>query len=167
MNILDIIIIVPLIWAAYKGFKEGMLVQLGGILGLILGVWLASKFGAKVGGWLHIGEEFAQVVGFIIVLLLVILSIALLGRFSKGLFKIAGLESLDTIGGVLFSVVKYALIMSVLTTAFDSINKKLKWVKQNKLESSVMYTPLKKTASFAFPYIETIHSRLLESEEKK
>lgn len=166
MNFLDIIIIIPLLWAAYKGFREGILLQLGGILGLVIGVWLASRFGNNVGRWLGIGEDFAQVVGFILVLLATLLSIALLGRVCKGLFKIAGLESLDTIGGVLFSIVKFALIISVIICAFDAVNCKTNWVGQQKLSSSTMYYPLKKVASYAFPYVETMRDKLFDDKQK-
>jgi membrane protein required for colicin V production len=168
MNILDIIVTIPLIWALYKGFKDGIIVQLGGIAGLFLGAWLAFRFGGTVGGWLHgwgvSNEEVASVVGFIIVLLVVIICIALLGRLLRGIFRFAGLVVLDRIGGTVLCVLKTGLIIGLLLYGFDTLNRNTGWVKEEVMSESALYRPLTKLAAFTFPYIDLVKEKLLDTD---
>lgn len=48
MNFLDVIIAVPLVYGAYKGFQKGLLFEVAMIIGLILGVYLGFKFSGLV-----------------------------------------------------------------------------------------------------------------------
>lgn len=54
MNVFDIIVGIPLLYAAYKGFRQGTAVQLAGLAGLFVGVYLAFRYGRDFGSWLHI-----------------------------------------------------------------------------------------------------------------
>ena len=49
MNGFDIILGIPLLYAAYRGFREGIIVQLGGIAGLFIGVYFAFRHSSAVG----------------------------------------------------------------------------------------------------------------------
>ena len=44
MNYLDIIIIIPLIWGAYKGFRKGFIIEIASLIALILGIWGGINF---------------------------------------------------------------------------------------------------------------------------
>ena len=58
MNGFDIILGIPLLYAAYRGFREGIIVQLGGIAGLFIGVYFAFRHSSAVGQWLHTDPPF-------------------------------------------------------------------------------------------------------------
>ena len=104
MNGFDIILGIPLLYAAYRGFREGIIVQLGGIAGLFIGVYFAFRHSSAVGQWLHTDPPIAAAVGFVVILLAVLLVMALLGHLIKGIFKLAGLGPIDAIGGILLGV---------------------------------------------------------------
>ena len=44
MNIIDIILILPIIWFAYAGFKRGLIIELASLVALILGIYAALYF---------------------------------------------------------------------------------------------------------------------------
>lgn len=44
MNFLDLIIILPLIYAAYKGFKHGFIIELFTLLAIIVGIYVGIHF---------------------------------------------------------------------------------------------------------------------------
>ena len=113
MNGFDIILGIPLLYAAYRGFREGIIVQLGGIAGLFIGVYFAFRHSSAVGQWLHTDPPIAAAVGFVVILLAVLLVMALLGHLIKGIFKLAGLGPIDAIGGILLGVFKMAVIQPV------------------------------------------------------
>lgn len=154
MNIiLDIILIIPLLWALWAGFRSGIVVQLGGLAGLALGVWLGLRYGEPLGRWLGMGPESDVIVGFAIIMLLVLLSVALLSRLLRGVFRFAGVATLDRLCGALLSLLKVALILGLLLYGFTYLNRSVNWVEQRKLEASVLYRPLTDTADFIFPFI--------------
>ena len=162
MNILlDIILAIPLIWALWAGFRNGIIVQLGGIAGLLIGVWLAFRYGGKVGSWLHIDASADPVIGFIIIVVITVIAVAIIGRLLKGVFRFAGLAVLDRFGGAILSLLKVGLILGLLLYAFGYLNRSQHWVEEKKLESSLLYKPLTGIAKFTFPYMDMIKDKLL------
>lgn len=162
MGVFDIVLGVPLLYAAYKGFREGIVVQLGGILALLIGIWLAFRYCFKIGIMLGASENLANIVGFTVIMLTVLVIMAVLGKILSGLFRFAGLGLFDQIGGVLLSVIKMAIILSVLLMAFETINSEKQWVEQETMTKSVFYKPLRDTADLMFPYLDIIRDKLYE-----
>ncbi len=163
MNGLDVILGLPLLYALYTGFKEGVIVQLGGIAGLVLGVWFAFRYGTALGSWLGIDPEYATAAGFLLIVLGVLLVIALFSRLLRGMFHIAGLGTLDRIGGVVLSVAKTALILSILLSGFDALNRQAGWVKQESIDRSILYRPIDDVSDLVFPYLVDLKDRVYDA----
>ncbi len=106
MTVLDIILIAVLVWAVYSGAKKGFFVQLGGIVGIVLGIWLAFRFSGSVGEWLGIEGGIAWYVGFALIVLACILAIGILGWLAGKVFHLVGLGFLNRLGGVVLSLAK-------------------------------------------------------------
>ena len=165
MSIIDIIIIIPFVWAVIRGFREGVARQLSGIAGLILGVWLGFKFGSMVGTWLTMRGETAKIVGFIVVVIGVMGLCAFVGWLLGKLFKVAGLGMFDTIGGVLVSTLKMLIIMSVLVVCFDVANNQWRMVKQSRISNSKLYGPVMHMSTYMFPVINSAREKLFGEEQ--
>lgn len=159
--LLDILLALPLVWALWAGFRNGIIVQIGGIAGLLIGIWLAFRYGATVGGWLNINSDADPVIGFILIILLAILLMAVVGRLLKGVFRFAGLAALDRFGGAVLSLVKIGIVLALLVYAFDSLNRSQNWVEKQKLERSYLYKPLIGVAKFTFPYMDMVKDKLI------
>ena len=165
MSVLDIILALPLLWAIYSGFKTGIIVQLGGIAGLLVGVYLAFRFGRHIGNLVGVEESLAGVVGFAIIIVVVIIAMAIAGRLLSGLFRLAGLGVLDRIGGAALSLVKVALLLGVLLYGFDTLNKSEGWAEEETLEKSILYKPLTGSVKYIFPYLDFVKDKLIAPEE--
>ncbi len=118
MNWLDIVIILVLVLAAWQGWKQGVIVQVIGIVAIIAGVILARNYGTSVAG-------------FVAIMLGVILVIVLVGRLTRGLFRIVGLGIFDNILGAVFSALKVWIIIFLILNLFDidSIFNNTLWIK--------------------------------------
>lgn len=160
MTILDIILLLFFLLAIYRGFRDGLVVQLGGLAGLFIGIYLAFRYSSALGGWLGIDEKWATIAGFAIILVLVLVGIALIGRLLRGVCRFAGLALLDKLGGVLISILKTGLILGILLYGFKWVNDNKHWVPQESLEKSVLYKPLTDIATMAFPYIDFVKEKL-------
>ena len=132
MNWIDIVLIILLGYAIYDGYRDGVIVQAGGFVSLIFGVWAAYNYCTSVGMWLSIEEPVGTVVGFIVILVVVSAGVAIASRLLRGVFRITGLGILDRILGAIFSLLKMALITGGLlifihgaTKSDSSINQKI------------------------------------------
>ena len=162
MNVFDIIVGIPLLYAAYKGFRQGTAVQLAGIAGLFLGVFLAFRCGRTFGSWIGIKPPLDAVIGFIVLLILVLCAIALLGLLVKKIFHIAGLGPIDAVGGVLLSIVKMGLILSILVYAFETINQTTHWTDNNSYKNGILYEPIHGCIDLLFPYLDQLKHSLTD-----
>ncbi len=161
--IIDIILAIPILWAIFQGYKQGVWVQLGGIVGVILGTWIGFHFGDKIGEFFNLSGQTAYVVGFISAIILVLLSVALISHLIKGLFRVSGLSMIDHVGGVILSLLKIVLILSLIVALFDELNSRYEWVEDKYIDNSTMYVPMKNTSDMVFPFAKSLKDRLFNT----
>lgn len=155
MTVLDIILIAVLVWAVYSGAKKGFFVQLGGIVGIVLGIWLAFRFSGSVGEWLGIEGGIAWYVGFALIVLACILAIGILGWLAGKVFHLVGLGFLNRLGGVVLSLAKAVLILGALLMAFQAINRNVHIVGDRQFENSLLCEPIvRMTQAVVFPFLK-------------
>ena len=162
--IVDVILAIPILWAILQGYKQGVWVQLGGVVGVILGTWIGFHFGEKIGELFNLSGQMAYVVGFVSAIVLVLLSVALISHLIKGLFRVSGLGMLDHVGGVVLSLFKIILIMSLVVALFHELNSRNCWVDDKYIDSSKIYTPIRNTSSLIFPFAVSLKDRLFNDE---
>lgn len=160
MNILDIILAIVLTFGAIQGFRKGIISQLCGVVGVVLGAWLAFKFGAKVGEW--IGVELNNIVAYVIVFVVAILLAGLAGRIAESLLKVTGLGIINRLGGVVVSVVLSSLLLSLALGFFEQCNNLLHIVSPQYIEESVLSAYVEKVSDFVFPYLESAKEAVVE-----
>lgn len=163
MNALDIILLILLLSAAVSGWRKGVIVQACGIAGLVLGILFAMRFSRRIGEWLNVGASFSPVIGFILILVVSIIVLSLIGYLFRKVFHLTGFGILDHIGGLVLSVVKIGLLLSLLTGFFARINDHYRWVDPEEISGSVVYTPLRTMTNAVFPYIITVKDKLFDS----
>jgi len=154
MTTLDIILAIPLVYALYSGFKKGIVAQLGGIVGLVIGVWLAFRYSDRLGIWLGIDPEIAYYAAFIIIVVAVMIVIGIVGWAIGKLFNMVGLGLINRAGGIILSLAKTVLILGVLLMAFTAINRNTDIVSKRQFNESFFYTPIITLTEYAFPFLE-------------
>ncbi len=167
MNTLDIILGIPLLYAVYRGFRDGVMVQLAGLVGILAGIWLAFRYSAQVGTWLKLDPDVSTPAAFVLIVLATLLGLGILGRILSKIFSFAGLGMFDKAGGIVVAVAKMTLILSVLSMAFSAINLKTELVKPQTLAGSVLYKPISGAAQYVFPYLSEMKEMLTDNEAKK
>lgn len=101
--------------AAAMGLWKGLVVQVFGLAGLILGYILSVKYYLKVAGLFpDINPGTARIAAFLTIFIACIISAYVLGRVLEKLLKIAGLGWANRIMGGLLGLAKGALIMTVI-----------------------------------------------------
>ncbi len=156
MNWIDWIVCIVFALAVWNGWRKGCVVQLCGLAGLLVAVWLAMRLGPAVGLRAGITPEYATAGGFVIVLLAVLIAAVLLGRGMRKLLRFVGLGFLDVALGIAVAVVKYALLLSVLFSAFGRLNDGFRLVEPQTLAQSKTYEPVSRFAGWLFPQISQL-----------
>lgn len=117
INLIDIIVIVILALAALRGLWNGFLIEIGGIAGVLVGLFLAGRyyhqFGATLSGFSDFGgwtPELAFGLLFLGGAIIVHIVVTLLRRLVKK--PVFG--SLDSIAGFVAGALKGALVCSVV-----------------------------------------------------
>mgnify|MGYP001514390090 FL=1 len=100
MNTIDLIVCLMLVLAVWNGWRQGFVMQVCSLAGIIAGIWVASRYGAEVGAWLKLDETISAAGGFVVVLLAVVLLVAIAGRLVRKLCHFAGFGIADIVLGL-------------------------------------------------------------------
>jgi len=142
MNFFDIFVCIIGAVAVVNGWRRGFAVQACGLAALVIGIFVAAKVGTRVGDALGVDERFASAAGFLVVFACVLAAMLIAGRIIRKMFDFVGLGILDTLFGVIFSLLKSALILGILCSTFDKLNGDGRFVSKRMLGRSVTYRPL-------------------------
>ncbi|MEG0788564.1 MAG: CvpA family protein [Alistipes sp.] len=160
MNIIDLLICLVLVLAVWNGWRQGFIVQVCTLAGILAGIWLASRFGATVGGWLQLDESLAAAGGFVTVLLVTVIAVAVAARIVRKLCHFAGFGIPDIVLGIAVSVLKSVLLLSVLCSAFDTLNKDYRLIGEPTMAKSKGYRPLLDVSHALFPFVEWVSAQI-------
>lgn len=161
MNTVDIIILVCFIPALYEGITKGFISQAIALVSIILGAWLAFHFSAELGEWLTqylpgISPEAINITAFVVVIILTILILTLVAKFLNSIIKLVMLGWLNKLLGILFAILKAALIIGIIIVAFTSLNDITGLVDKEVLDSSQLFNPIKNFTVRVFPYLKAL-----------
>tara|TARA_B110000003_G_scaffold40708_1_gene37724 strand:+ start:175 stop:660 length:486 start_codon:yes stop_codon:yes gene_type:complete len=147
MSYLDIFISIFLVYGFVKGLYKGFIKEAASVIGLILGIYIATQFNSDLSNYLISKQIFNLEEGYIILLsniilfILTILIVTILGKIATKLAKLVALGLLNKILGGGFGLLKNVLILILVIFIFNIANNSLKIVKQEKLELSFYYKP--------------------------
>ncbi len=162
MNYLDMFIMVLLIWAVYRGYSRGFMMQFTTIVALVAGFFLA----VKLSGWMsellenhiNIHPESVYLVSLSVTFVLVFIGVHILGDAIENRVETGSLSLLNRILGIFFSVFKVILICGVILAYVNRFDVHVRILPQNSREHSLFYSPFTKLATAIFPALKTDES---------
>lgn len=145
MGSIDVICLVLLALAIYKGFQKGLIVAVFAFLGIFIGLAAALKLSAMLakalGNYTHIAASWLPFLAFLLIMLGVWVLVRMGAALLKAAFEMVLLGWLNTVGGILVYAFLYLTVFSIL----------LFYGKQLQLLQSVDLA-----ASKAYPYLESL-----------
>lgn len=159
MNILDIILAIPLLWALYRGFRKGLVYMIASITALVLGVLGAVRFhdvtGSVLESWFTINPAHLNLVSFAVTFIGIILIVHLAAFLVDKLIKAVALSFINRAAGMIFGVFTAAFVISIILMPLDAVNKKNEFISPETIDGSLLYKPLTKLAPAVFPYLKS------------
>ncbi len=120
MNWLDIVLLVILAWSIAVSFRKGLTREIVGlasvILALVMGIWFYGTVGGYLAGYFS-SRSLADLAGFSIVFVGVMLLGALVSFILGRLWKVTGLSIVDHVFGAAVGAVRGILIAIALIIA--------------------------------------------------
>ncbi len=160
MNFLDILIICLLIYAGWKGFKKGFIIELFTFLALFIGLYAGIHFSDLISEFfierfeMDPSSSMLPIISFVVVFLAIGAMIYFLGKTLEKVIKVAQLSLLNKLFGLFFSILKMVFIVGVLLLLAESYDEKNEFVSQESKDASLLYYPFQNTVTTCIPAFE-------------
>ncbi len=158
MSIVDIVLGIILLFAFYKGAKQGLFVTLASLIGLVLGIIGAVYFSDYAADFLaervNWSEQVINLTAFAITFLVIVFVIGLAGKTLTKVADFAALGLVNKILGGAFNALKFAFIVSVLFMFINASSSLSGFIiSEEKKEASMLYEPVASLAPLVMPHI--------------
>jgi len=158
MNILDIIFLVPLLFALYRGFKKGIIHMAASLLALILGIFGAMKlrplFASLLDSVFTINPEHMNVIAYSVAFVTIVLVVHLLAFVVEKVIKAVALNFVNRLLGMGFGLLVTAFVISMILWPLNQVNAERQIIKPKHIEGSLLYKPISAFAPAVFPYLK-------------
>jgi membrane protein required for colicin V production len=158
MNFIDIILIVPLIYAAWRGFRKGLIIEVFTLLALLVGIYAGIHFSdwtsERIQEYFEIEPNYLPVVSFTLTCLAIGAIVFFAGKMLEQMIKVVNLSPVNKILGVIFGMLKMVYTLSILLILIETYDERGDFIPEDLKENSLLYDPIKITASATIPAIE-------------
>ena len=167
MSIFDIVFFVSLLTASISGLRSGIVKQILGLGGIIVGIWLAYRLSKQFSemwiGRFDTDTVSTNIVIFIIILILFFFLVSSFAGILTKMINLSGLGWLNRFFGFFFAILQTIVIFGALAYALDCY--KLSEISELKkdLDKSITYKPLVTGAQIVFPYMKFESREILKT----
>ncbi len=147
MTILDILLLIPLGWLVFLGWRKGVIREAATLAGIVAGIWAAVNLSKLVANLLGLTGTSAILIAFFITFVGALVLTYLLGRSIERLVKSAHLSLANKIGGATLGMAKALCILAVILNGIVLLDKNEELINRETREKSLLYTPVYKTGN--------------------
>lgn len=163
MNGIDVFIGIILLIGLFQGLKNGFFSEIGSLLGLIVGLWVAVVYHNDVEYLLAqqftLGEGWLHLLGFLLpFVVLYIIFLAISGLISA-LFKAISLNWVNRLAGGLFCLIKGLFFMSILVNVYQRMDAEYHLLGKDRVVDSFFYEPVKEFAPMLIPTFKDLFNK--------
>jgi membrane protein required for colicin V production len=170
MNYIDIILGLLLIFAAIGGFKNGLVAEIASLAALVLGIWGAIEFSYVTSEFLienfNIKTDHLNIISFIVTFIVIVILVHIVGNVVSKMLEAVMLGFVNKLAGLVFGVLKAALILSIILVVFDKIDNDVHILPERTKQNSRMYEPIRSFAPSVFPFIDNWEINMKNNDSK-
>jgi membrane protein required for colicin V production len=142
MKMLDLVILLPLIYGAYKGYKRGFIMSLFMLLAVIVGLYVAFHFtdvivdyGNEHFEW---SSKYSSPITFLSLFLVVGAGVYFGGKVLESVIKLAKLSVLNSLAGALLGLLQWIYFVGSLLLMLISFDQKEKIISKETTQHSII-----------------------------
>ncbi|MBT3386248.1 MAG: CvpA family protein [Prolixibacteraceae bacterium] len=157
MNYIDIVLGLLLAFSAINGFRKGLIVELASLAALILGIWGAIEFSDITSEFLvenfNMNSDHLNIISFVVTFVGIVILVHIVGNVVNKLVETVMLGFVNKLAGLVFGILKSALILSIILVVFDKIDEEVEILSSESKAESRLYEPIRNLAPSIFPFI--------------
>ncbi len=157
LNLLDIILLIPLLWFAYNGYKKGLIIEIASLAAFILGLYFAFYFSDVTANYLKqyftINQRYMAAISFIVTFIVVLIAVLALGKILEKFVDILLLGFLNKIAGAIFGLLKGALFLSIIIFVINYFDTSHTVIKPSATKTSIFYEPVQSVAPALYSWL--------------
>lgn len=168
MKTLDIILLIPIFFGAYLGFKKGLLLEIVSLVAFVLAIVGAFKllnFGMEIlQPYFENWQQALPIISFILLFIAILLIVNLIGKIVKKILDMTLLGGLDNFAGAVIGLLKWAFGISLILWLGESIKIS---VSAEMAEGTYVYPIIASIAPFVvdlisayLPFIQDVFDQL-------
>ena len=152
---IDLVVIIPLLIAIWRGFRKGFIVKIASLIALIAGVYAGFHGADGLADWLY--QEFdwpesvLSLTAFILAFILVVIGVHLLAKMIEKIIDLSALGFINKLGGLAFGFVQMLFILSTLSFAFDEMFGQREWLPEGTYEEAIIYPHVESAIEIIIP----------------
>ena len=114
VNYIDIIVLLFLLWGAYRGFSKGLIIEVATLLGLVFGVYVAIKYSSYTEDilvdFLNISSRYISYIALAVTFVLVAIVVYIIGKLLTKLIDIISLGLINKLLGTILGLLSILLL---------------------------------------------------------
>lgn len=158
LSFFDILVLMPFGWAAYKGLKNGFIVEALSLATVFLGILIYIRL-TTIPSRIITGEiahqiEYLPLIFFAAALAIVVFASNFVEDYARNHIKTVDTNTFHKSLGISLSVFKYLFLVSCFMVFIDKVNEKISIYNYTSIQKSIFYNFFTKAAPTMFPYLE-------------
>jgi membrane protein required for colicin V production len=171
MEIIDLIILIPLIYGVWKGFKKGFIMELFTILALLVGLYAAFHFSDKITDFIvgktHENPGYLPAISFLLLFLAVGAMVYFGGKALEQVLKLAQLSVFNKVIGAFIGMLKWAYLVGCFFVFIQSLDHNEKFITKKNKENAILYPAITGLVTYSIPGVtKTRLFDYIDSKEK-
>ncbi len=154
VNLLDILILIPLLLWARQGYNKGFIISIASFAALVLGLYFAFFFSdytaLKLTEYFNIDQKYLAIISFVVTFVIVVLVVVITGNILDRFIDVLMLGFLNKIAGLVFGILKGALYLSILFFVLNFFDPGKNLIKQQHRDNSLLYKPIESIAPMLY-----------------
>lgn len=144
MNWLDILLLLPLLVGLVRGIMRGLVSEVIAIAVIILGALGSKLWAPPFSKWLLAQfawpQQVCDVVAYVLLFLGIAIVLSIAAHWMTKILSAIHLGWLNRLGGALFGVAKYGLIVLIVVFVMDRTNQAYHWLDESPVvKTSIVY----------------------------
>jgi membrane protein required for colicin V production len=154
INLLDIILLVPLLLFAFNGYKKGIIIEITTLAALVLGIYAAlffSDYTANLlAGSFNLSTGYLNIIAFIATFIGVLIVVIFIGKLLEKIVNLLMLGIVNKLAGALFGILKGALLLSIVIFLINYFDTDASIIKKEARTQSVLYKNVEPVAPWIY-----------------
>lgn len=149
---IDIVCLLLLVWAVFKGLRNGLVVAVFSFLAFVIGLAAALKLSTVAAAYIdqnsNISARWLPFIAFAAVFLIVVFLVRLGAKAIEGVLRVAMLGWANRLGGVVLYALIYLFILSVILFYAEQLHL----IKPETIKASIVY-----------PYLQPLGPKIINA----